>query len=157
MPGPPPTPSVIKLLRGNPGKRAIRSEPKPEIPQTPPEAPAFLAGHARDEWKRVAPELHRLRLLTSIDVAPLAAYCAAYGRWRTAEELLNEVRDELHAGLLVAGSSRAVPNPLVKISRDAAEAMVRFAGEFGMTPVARSRISAGVGYEPPSKFDGLLG
>ena len=35
--------------------------------------------------------------------------------------------------------------------------MLRFAGEFGLTPVARSRIAAGV-YAPPNpgKFDGLL-
>src|SRR5262245_53940278 len=88
-----PVPTYLKVLKGNPGKRAIRPEPKPEIPQTVPEAPPFLIGYSLDEWHRVAPELHRLRLLTTLDVAPLAAYCAAYGRWRTAEELLNEVRD----------------------------------------------------------------
>src|SRR5262245_11401018 len=119
MRGPPPQPNVTRLLRGNPSKRPIRSEPKPEIPQSPPAPPVFLVGHARDEWHRVAPELHRLRLLTALDVAPLAAYCVSYGRWRTAEEFLNKARDTPYGGLLVKGSSRAVPNPLVKISRDA--------------------------------------
>jgi hypothetical protein len=35
--------------------------------------------------------------------------------------------------------------------------MVRYAGEFGLTPLARGRIASGGGYEPPGKFDGLLG
>jgi hypothetical protein len=36
--------------------------------------------------------------------------------------------------------------------------MLRFAGEFGLTPVARSRLAAGIGGKPPAggKFDGLL-
>jgi phage terminase small subunit len=36
--------------------------------------------------------------------------------------------------------------------------MIRFAGEFGLTPVARARLAAGRLGQPPSggKFDGLL-
>ena len=93
----------------------------------------------------------------------LAAYCAAYARWRTAEEAIAcmAARDELTGALLIKdkeGQTRA--KPLVRVARDAAEAMLRYAGEFGMTPVARSRIAAGIGSEPPrrgGKFDGLLG
>jgi hypothetical protein len=36
--------------------------------------------------------------------------------------------------------------------------MLKYAGEFGMTPVARSRLAAGVGAQPPAlgPFAGLL-
>ena len=44
--GPPPTPNVIKLLRGNPGKRRIADEPEPQIPECVPEPPVFITGHA---------------------------------------------------------------------------------------------------------------
>jgi P27 family predicted phage terminase small subunit len=162
MSGPPPTPNVLKLLRGNPGKRRIRPEPIPQVPAEVPEAPAFLVGHASDEWHRVAPELYSLKLLTVLDVQPLAAYCVAYARWRTAEEALAEMakRDATTSGLLIEVSSGdAAQNPLVGIARRACRDMVRFAGEFGMSPAARARISAGVGYEPPGggKFGGLIG
>jgi hypothetical protein len=52
----------------------------------------------------------------------------------------------------------AMQNPLIAISRRAAEHMLKFASEFGMTPVARSRLAARVGFQPPrpGKFDGLL-
>jgi phage terminase small subunit len=48
---------------------------------------------------------------------------------------------------------------MVRIAANAAADMVRFAGECGLSPAARARISAGVGYEPPpggGKFDGLI-
>jgi P27 family predicted phage terminase small subunit len=67
-------------------------------------------------------------------------------------------RDENMHGLLVKTTDgNARRNPLVKIAADAAEDMLRFAGEFGLTPVARTRLaSAGYGPSTPSKFDGLL-
>jgi phage terminase small subunit len=47
-------------------------------------------------------------------------------------------------------------NPLVKIARGAAADMLRFAAEFGLTPVARSRLSVAGRLSGPGKFDGLL-
>jgi P27 family predicted phage terminase small subunit len=69
-------------------------------------------------------------------------------------------RDPLLSGPLVKSTDgNARRNPLLKVSADAANAMLRFAGEFGLTPVARSRIGAGVHGQPPGggKFDGFLG
>jgi P27 family predicted phage terminase small subunit len=159
MSGPPPIPLQLRLLRGNPSKRPIRKEPQPARAPQCPDPPTFLDGYAADEWWRVAPELHRLGLLTTLDVAPLAAYCAAYDHWRTASEVLARMRDgdEKTHGLIVKtveGNARA--NPLVKMAADAAGTMIAVAGHFGMTPVARSRL-AGIGAQPgPSKFAGLL-
>lgn len=109
----------------------------------------------------MAPQLFRLRLLTDFDVAPLAAYCMACARWRHAAEALAKMSDNdpLTSGLLVkTRSGDAAQNPLVSIERKAARDMVRYAGEFGMTPAARARIAAGP--NPPAgggKFDGLIG
>ncbi|MCK1303899.1 phage terminase small subunit P27 family [Bradyrhizobium sp. 24] len=161
MAGPPPTPTHLKLLRGNPGKRRLHPEPEPQIAKVCPEPPPFITGYAADEWWTVAPGLHRLGLLTTVDVAALSAYCYAYAQWRQAAEALARMadRDETMHGLLVKtvdGNARR--NPLVKIANDAAEDMLRYAGEFGLTPIARTRLGA-AGYaapSPPSKFDGLL-
>jgi P27 family predicted phage terminase small subunit len=146
------------MLRGNPGRRPIREGPQPQIPQTPPDAPEFLAPYGCDEWYRIGSELHRLGLLTIVDVNVFAAYCQSYARWREAEEALARMAAKDPAGhaLLVRGSAGVTPNPLVKIARDAAEAMVRYAGEFGLSGASRARISAGIAHEPPSKFSGLL-
>lgn len=161
MSGPPPTPMHLRRLRGNPGKRALHPEPQPTIPEKCPEPPPFLNGFARDEWWLVAPSLHQLGLLSRIDVPSLAAYCYAYAQWRQAAESLAAMadRDPTTHGLLIRtmdGNARR--NPLVKIAADAAADMVRFASEFGLTPIARARLGA-AGYGPPSesKFDGLIG
>jgi P27 family predicted phage terminase small subunit len=94
----------------------------------------------------VAPELHRLRLLTTVDIGPLGAYCSAYARWRAAEEtLLREAGDEL---LVHTAEGKPKPNPPLKLSAAAAADMVRYAGQFAMTPAARSRTAAGIGPQP---------
>ena len=153
-------PTHLKLLRGNPGKRAIPPEPEPPVPTAVPEPPSFVQGYAADEWWRVGPELYHLKLLTALDVMPFAAYCIAYQRWRTAEELLMQMadKDPVTRGLLIKSQGgEAVQNPLIGIARRAANDMVGFGGEFGLSPLARARIGAGVWHEPPpGKFDGLL-
>jgi P27 family predicted phage terminase small subunit len=155
-------PTQLKLLRGNPGhQRLNKAEPQPAQAPDVPEPPPMLSGYAVEEWRRLAPELYRLRLLTVADLMPFAAYCSSYARWRMAEEALARVaeRDPVTGGLLVKGSSGdAIVNPLVRLSRQAADNMVTFAGHFGLSPAARARIASGIGYEPPDggKFDGLL-
>jgi P27 family predicted phage terminase small subunit len=94
-----------------------------------------------------------------LDITPLAAYCDAYGRWITAERLLAVMadKDAITKGLLLKGSAgSAMANPLVKIARYAAADMVRYAGEFGMTPRARSYLDVAGRTSGPGKFDGLL-
>jgi P27 family predicted phage terminase small subunit len=121
----------------------------------------FLRGYAADIWAETAPELHRMRMLTAVDVASLSAYCHAYGTWRVALEALDRMaKNDPHMSALVikARSGDPVPNPMVAIARKAAGDMLRFATEFGLTSAARSRLAA-AGWEPPdggSKFHGLL-
>ncbi|OKO68072.1 hypothetical protein AC629_42360 [Bradyrhizobium sp. NAS80.1] len=160
MSGPPPIPLQLRILRGNPSKRPLRPEPQPAVDPQCPEPPPFVTGYAADEWWRVGPELHRLGLLTAVDIAVLAAYCTSYQLWRQAQEALERManRDDSMHGLLVkSADGNARRNPLVKIAADAAADMLRYAGEFGLTPVARSRLAVGVHPKSPGKFDGLLG
>jgi P27 family predicted phage terminase small subunit len=129
------------------------------VPPQVPEAPAFLDGYARAEWNRVAEELYQLGLLTVVDLQPLAAYCSAYGRWRTAEETLAAIAagdPALHGLVVKTTEGNMRRNPLVQIAADAAGAMVRYAAEFGLTPASRSRISVAGSKEPESKFGPLL-
>jgi P27 family predicted phage terminase small subunit len=116
---------------------------------------------AKDEWWAVGPELHRINLLSSLHLTMLGMYCMAYAHWRVAEEALARMAEDDPAtrGLLIKsadGTPRA--NPLVAIASRAAAAMLLVASEFGMTPIARSRLAAGINSQPPvgGKFAGLL-
>ncbi len=148
-PGTKPKPTHLKLVTGNPGKRTLnRKEAKTKA--AIPAAPAHLSADAVEEWSRVATELFNLGILCEIDRAALAAYAMAYGRWVQAERAIAKMaeKDQLTGGLMIKTSNgNAIQNPLVGTANKAAADMMRYAAEFGMTPSARSRISA----EPPQE------
>src|SRR5262249_24350311 len=133
-----PIPTVLKLIRGNPGKQRLpQGEAEPRPPDDIPPPPSFLTGYAEEEWRRLAPELFYLKLLTPIDTTTLSAYCQAYKRWREAEEGLLELGSSLPMKALMmrgGGGGALVRNPLVSIAQHAAADMVRYAGEFGLSP-----------------------
>jgi P27 family predicted phage terminase small subunit len=156
MRGPPPKPTYLRILEGNPSKRPLnRNEPQPPPVETL-DPPWYLSGDAAAaaEWRRIASGLCAMRLLTIADIHALAAYCVAYSRWLASEEALASFRanDPVTYGLLVGGKT----NPLVYVARNAAADMLRFAHEFGLTPAARTRISVGTGYASDGKFGDLL-
>ena len=144
-----PKPTQLKLVTSNPGKRQVnRKEAKTKA--VIPMPPHHLTADAVEEWNRVATELYNLGILSEIDRAALAAYAMAYGRWVQAERAIAKMaeKDQLTGGLMIKTSNgNAVQNPLVGTANKAAADMMRYAAEFGMTPSARSRISA----EPPQE------
>jgi P27 family predicted phage terminase small subunit len=162
MPGPPPQPAYLKLMKGNPGQRRIKPEAEPRLFEQPPEPPDFLSADARDEWRRLAAELVRLQLLTSLDLMLFAAYCEAFAHWKGGVEACNQAAsaDPKTRGLVVRDKNgNARPNPLLRAVRNAGDTMLQLAREFGLTPIARARL-ASAGFTPPNpatKFAGLIG
>ena len=83
-----------------------------------PTPPSWLPSSAQDEWWTTGPELHRLGLLTVLDLVTFGAYCQAYHHWRTASEMLARMaeKDPSTSGLLVKrADGNDGPNPLVGI------------------------------------------
>jgi P27 family predicted phage terminase small subunit len=132
MRGRKPTPTALKRLAGNPGKRRLNpKEPKPATVQTSALRPRrFLDKYGREEWERVVPELDRLGLLTRVDLAAVEVYCDLYAQWRRA-------RLKLRTGFSDGHGKR---KPEVQVTRDAAALMRQFMVEFGLTPSSRSRL-----------------
>ncbi len=143
-PGTKPKPTHLKLVTGNPGKRSLnRKEAKAKA--AIPAPPHHLTADAVEEWNRVATELYNLGILSEIDRAALAAYAQAYGRWVQAERAIARMaeKDQLTGGLMIKTSNgNAIQNPLVGTANKAAADMMRYATEFGMTPITRSRIAS---------------
>lgn len=158
-----PTPTHLKIVRGNPGRRPLpENEPQIAPPEKPPEAPAHLGKAAREEWDRQVQTLHACGVITTADVSALAAYCQLYGRWVEAEKLLAKHRDfaayngDPNEGFLVSTPNGAsMQHPLVGVANTAARDMMRYAAELGMTPSARSRVQKAPkakGKEPGAEF-----
>lgn len=111
-----PTPTAIKKLAGNPGKRPYNDrEPMPA--KGAPKCPEWLTGDALAEWQRIVPELDRLGVLTSVDGAILEAHCLTYG------EIVATVKagEPLKAALLAQ--------------------MRAFASELGLSPASRAKLA----------------
>jgi P27 family predicted phage terminase small subunit len=160
MPGPPPEHPHLRLLKGNPGKRRARVLPEPTRAQICPPPPPHLNEYAKEVWQQIAPELHRLNLLTVLDVGPLAAYCSAAAQLRHAAEAIDRMAKQDNRGhaLTIEGSAgNQVMNPLLRIASQAMNDMQRIGAQFGLTPAGRLQLSGISPPQRPSKFDGLLG
>ena len=132
--GPPPQPTQLKVLRGNPGRRPLNKR-EPQPPSARPSCPRWLTAEARKEWRRIVPVLEEMGLLFEADRASLAGYCAAYARWKEAEEAI------ACYGLVVkAPSGYVMPVPHIAIANKSLVLMRQFAADFGLNPSSRSGI-----------------
>jgi P27 family predicted phage terminase small subunit len=144
-----PTPTKLKLLRGNPGKRKLgKGEPEPKVEA--PACPPHLDEEARAEWGRIEKELLLLGLLTNLDRAALAAYCQAWSRWVDAETKLQQF-----GTVIKAPSGYPIQSPYVTIANQAAKQMREFLVEFGLTPSSRTRVHA-ILPRPENELDKFL-
>lgn len=130
-----PTPTPLKVLRGNPGKRALNArEPKPRPILGEP--PAFLDPEAKRLWEELAPKLERLAVGTEIDAPSFAMACTHYVLAVKAARILKRegLSDRDERGL-------ARKHPMTQVLRDNSAAWLRYAEQFGLTPSARSRLT----------------
>lgn len=138
--GPPPKPTALRLLEGDVSHRPSNSlEPKPALVM--PRCPQWLSPEAKKGWRRLAPQLHRLRVLTEVDGDALAAYCQTYSRWKDAEQFIAKhgavypLRDD-------SGRIKCMQQvPQVSIARTLLLVLRAYQQEFGLTPASRSRVS----------------
>ena len=146
-----PTPTAIKLLEGNPGKRPLNAnEPKPA--KKAPSCPKWLEPEAKKEWRRLAKQMEQIGILTQVDMAAFAGYCQAYARWKEAEEFITQ-----HGTIVRTPSGYWQQVPQVTISHANQKIMLQAAAEFGLTPSARSRIIAGnAAQDQASEMDMIL-
>ena len=136
-------PTVIHLLNGNPSKICglnMKNEPTPTeyTESNAPKPPAWLDSVASKEWKRVAPMLATLRLLTPADLSALEGYCKSYSRWREAEQQM----DKAKSTIMKTGKTGYLQQlPQIAISQKYLKLCKEFMTEFGMTPSSRSRMT----------------
>ena len=149
-PGPKPTPTAIKKLRGNPGKRPLNdAEPRPRMVK--PRCPSHLSDEAKKEWKRISSKLFDLGLLTEIDGTALAIYCELWARWVEANKRLAESNIVIRTT-----NGNLVQNPLVGMANRAMTDMLKVMAEFGMTPSSRSRVKSALAEEEKSLAEMLF-
>ncbi len=131
--GPKPTPTVLRLLRGNPGKRPVnRGEPQFNRPAPGSIAcPARLKGEAAAEWARLVHELVGAGVVTVADLGSFEAYCFIHGLVRRYEDAVAKMTP-------AKAISSGLQSQLIKL-----EGLRRaLAGDLGITPASRTAVRA---------------
>jgi P27 family predicted phage terminase small subunit len=131
--GPIPKTDQQKMLEGNPSKRPLKSQ-SPGLGNGAPTCPSWLSSEAKQEWRRLAPELSRLGLLTRIDRALFAGFCTSCAWWRQLQETIRT-----QGSVYVTAKGKIETRPEVEIAQVAANQMRELASEFGLTPASRAR------------------
>lgn len=141
--GPAAKPTQLKMIQGNPGKRQLNNDVKFSASDKVPEPLKHLDKIAKKEWKRLAPVVFKVGLLTEGDLAAFGSYCSAYSTWYHAEKNLQAAMSE-NGGVMTFVTDKGYQQqiPEVGIVNQARLNMVKIAREFGLTPSSRSGITA---------------
>ena len=125
-----PLPTALKVLEGDRGKgRRPINKDEPTPPQNNIKCPDWLMPEAKKEWKRLAPSLIAMGILTDHDMEAFAGYCQA--------EFLSQ-----HGTIFKTPSGYVQQVPQVSIAQQNLKIMQSFCAEFGLTPASRARLYA---------------
>lgn len=161
MSGPPPTPTVLKLIRGNPGKRPInKKEPRPKPAPKNFQPPEWLTETQKAEWKYLV-DNSAPGLLTYVDRGTLLTYVVAADQHRISSEQVARFGAIVRRRGAVKEDGTREPdgepyqNPHLSVVNRQAQIMLKAAAELGFTPASRSRVKVdgpGLGAEPDSPW-----
>ncbi|MFG0501057.1 phage terminase small subunit P27 family [Pseudomonas putida] len=143
--GRPAKPTALKLLQGNPGKRKLdKKAPTPAPLEATPDPPQWLGEWATEMWETIAPWLTQTGIMTRTDTHNLAAFCAAYDRWRQAEDEVASV------GITVTDKKGVVKkNPACTVINEALRQLASFGAALGLDPASRARLMGSGGQDKP--------
>lgn len=139
MAGRRPTPSALKLVTGNPGKRPLnKKEPKPRTKA--PVCPPHLDAKGKAVWKKLCTLLRRMGVMTEADGLALERLCDCYADILACRELIE--RDGRTYATIDQNSNTLIKNnPAVNQLRAADAQFKSYLVEFGLTPAARSKVN----------------
>ena len=134
-----PKPTELRLLEGVPGHSRPINENEPKPPKTLVlRPPAWMMPEAKKCWKKYAPILNDMGVITEVDIPAFEGFCQSYAMWKAAQQ------DIMIFGMTtVTKSGYEQQRPAVAIAQQNLKSMQSFATEFGLTPSSRSRITTG--------------
>jgi P27 family predicted phage terminase small subunit len=131
-----PTPTVLKLLRGNPSKTRINHrEPHPSALSAA--CPADLTdAEALAEWHRTIVPAITWGHITAADRMFVIAHCELWATWRSQMAAAAQ-----HAHVVTTGKHKhPIPNPARGMANKTLMLLVKIDAELGFSPSSRSRV-----------------
>ena len=141
MATPKPTPTALRLIKGNPGKRAInKNEPKPT--RGVPKCPAHLDAKAKTAWAKLCKSLDEMGILTLADQYALEVLVSIYARIRDLQKAVKDYGSTTYTTISTAGEKVVKAYPEVSQLEKAESLFRSYLTEFGLTPSARTKVEA---------------
>jgi P27 family predicted phage terminase small subunit len=153
-----PRPPQLKVLNGrSPGRDSGGRKVKdpPSFVRVAPEPPSWLSREAKAEWRRVVPELARLKVLKQPSRSSLAAYCETWAAFAVA------AKDARRGALITRTLTRRdgtvveepIANPAIAVQHAATRELRAWCAEFGLTPSSEGRLSIPDGAQADDDLD----
>lgn len=112
--------------------RTNELDPEPRVPV----CPQGLTKEGKTAWHKIIKQLQKYKILSLLDSNALERYAETYAMWKQAKE-------DTKKGLYFTDQKGIVRiNPAVKIYNECCNILSRLETEFGLTPVARTRIKS---------------
>jgi P27 family predicted phage terminase small subunit len=138
MRGPKPKPVEQRIREGNAGHRPL---PEPLLIGGRPtrhelaEPPGHLSDPAKEFWKESVETLVNVGVADRVDRPVLEMLATEYANWRYAGRVLQQ------DGFFVRGSVGQIrEHPALKIQGNASDRFLKIAEQYGLTPIARTRL-----------------
>ena len=109
-----------------------------------PSCPTWLHAEAKREWRRLAPKLYELGLLTELDRSSFAIYCEC---WAEVWALTRAIDENGFTQTTKRAAAR--PQPEVAMRDKAMRRLVDIGKNFGLTPQTRERLIGLAEDSPP--------
>jgi P27 family predicted phage terminase small subunit len=146
--GPKPAADSVLRARGSdePQRRARKLEQLATVAGGEPIAPTWLTAEELAIWKRLAPTLRDMAIISVADADSLGRYCHALAEWiSVTKELRGQPR------LVKPESAPPYQNPLLKVRADLAKEIQSLEDRFGLTPAARMTLNVTAAFKPGFK------
>lgn len=160
MKGRPNTPTHLRAIDGNAGKRGLETmEPEPPIVING-DPPGHLDAYGVEMWNRLHPKLVKYIGLSELDLPKLEMYCESYSRYRHAKAALYETKD----GATVFATTYTTwgrngkqhkTRPEYHQMLEEARLMHSLGAEMGLSPSARARLKGLAQGDMFDEFDEL--
>ena len=131
-----PTPTALKLLRGNPSKTPIHADPIP--PQGEIIVPSWLTEAAAKIFSAYQPILEGMQVLTVADRSASMFTSATEAEFIELEQDIQE--NGRSRKIFTAAGEKWAANPAVAQRSDAGKRLKSLMIEFGMSPSSRTRL-----------------
>jgi len=146
------TPTVLKVLRGNPSKQNLAAIQARE-PKSPPasiDPPDYLEGLALQKWNDTVPILSTMRVWGEAERESWMRYCQVHALWAECYEVISKQGQayEKPSGVIAA---RPEASLLIQYSAQ----LIRLEVEFGLTPSSRAG-AATIGEDEADPMEAFL-